>query len=488
MQTFDDFGLSNPVLRALSELGFEKPSEIQQQAIPMLLSKETDLIGLAQTGTGKTAAFGVPLLERIDTKSRHTQALILAPTRELGQQIAQQLELYGKYIKGLSMLAVYGGASISQQINALYKPQHIIIATPGRLIDLAKRGAVDLEKIDYLILDEADEMLNMGFKEEIDEILQFTSPETLTWLFSATMPDSIRKIVADYMVDPVEVRVSKKNEVNKDIDHQYTIITRANKTEALTRFIDHEPEIRGVVFCRTKRETQNLSEELFKRNYKVDALHGDLSQPQRDRVMRRFKNGDLQVLIATDVAARGIDVNDLTHVFHFSLPDDGAYYTHRSGRTARAGKKGISIAFINGREKRRISDLQRELSIEFTKVPIPNIEHIEGKRIETWCHDVLNTRTKGRLSDEIIESINLLFGNLSKEELIAKFAIQELDKLRWGTTDDLNKDVDEDVPHYSSQSRKKNKKRYGKPGQGKNFMNGHHHTRPNKKKKRQSSN
>ena len=354
MPSFIQLGLSDEVLKVLSELGFENPTDIQKQAIPFLIQGNNDFIGLAQTGTGKTAAFGLPLIERIDHTAKHTQALVLAPTRELGQQIAEQLNIYSKYLHKLNVLPVYGGAAITNQIKALKKPQHIIIATPGRLIDLIKRKAVKLDQLDYLILDEADEMLNMGFKEDIDKILSYTPEDKLTWLFSATMPDYIKKIVKKYMEDPIEVRINAEDLVNTNIEHEYVVVRQSDKTEALTRIIDINPDIRSVVFCRTKRDTQELSEKLLAKNYKADAIHGDLSQSQRDRVMKRFKSHNVQILCATDVAARGIDVSDLTHVIHYTLPDDSSYYTHRSGRTARAGKKGVSLALVNGRETGKI--------------------------------------------------------------------------------------------------------------------------------------
>ena len=351
MGKFKKLGLSEEIVRVITEMGFEEPTDIQKSAIPRLMTEDRDLIGLAQTGTGKTAAFGLPLIERIDPSDGVTQGLSLAPTRELGKQIAEQLNLFSKYLPKINVLAVYGGASIMDQIRALRRPQHIIIATPGRLIDLIKRKAVRLEELRFLVLDEADEMLNMGFKDELEEILSFTPEEKLTWLFSATMPGHIKKIVQKYMDDPIDIRVNTKQEVNKNIKHLYTKVRNKDKMEALTRFIDIYEDMKGVVFCRTRRDTQKLAEDLLSKGYKADAIHGDLSQAQRERVMKRFKKGDLSMLIATDVAARGIDVNDLTHVFHHSLPDDDAYYTHRSGRTARAGKKGISMIFVNGSEE-----------------------------------------------------------------------------------------------------------------------------------------
>jgi ATP-dependent RNA helicase DeaD len=435
---FKDLGLSAEILRVLNELGFEKPSEIQERSIPRLLQGDCDFIGLAQTGTGKTAAFGLPLLDLIDTQNNSTQALVLAPTRELGQQIAGQLESFSKFQKKINVLAVYGGAAITNQIRALRKPQHIIIATPGRLIDLIKRKAVKLENIRYVVLDEADEMLNMGFKEDIDIILSHTPSEKHTWLFSATMPQTMRKIIKKYMVDPFEVRIDEGTKVNSDIEHQYVMVRHSDKMEALMRFMDINPGMRGVVFCRTKRDTQDLAERLLQKDYKTDALHGDLSQQQRDRVMKRFKSNDLQMLIATDVAARGIDVNDLTHVFHFNLPDDKEYYTHRSGRTARAGKKGISLAFINGREKHRIHRIEKELGISFQKINIPNSEDIMEARIETWCLGILEKRTKGKIDQELLEKVHILFGALSKEELAAKMLMTELEKLNLTSSKDLN--------------------------------------------------
>jgi ATP-dependent RNA helicase DeaD len=438
LTTFKELGLSNNVLKALSELGFENPTEIQQQAVPQLLEGHHDFIGLAQTGTGKTAAFGLPLLERIDTSIKATQALVLAPTRELGQQIAEQLEKFSKHLDKVNVLAVYGGAAISNQMRALRNTQHVIIATPGRLIDLIERKAVKLDQLKFLVLDEADEMLNMGFKDELDKILSYTPETKMTWLFSATMPAEIKRIVKKYMDNPIETRVNSKDEVNTNIEHQYVVVKQNDKEEALTRFLDLNPNMRGLVFCRTKRDTQNLAEILLGKNYKADALHGDLSQMQRDRVMRRFKAHDLHVLIATDVAARGIDVNDLTHVFHYSLPDDNSYYTHRSGRTARAGKKGISIAFINSREGHKINRLAKTLGIEISRVMIPSNDDIHNIRFENWCRLIMEIETKGKIAPKLLDQVNSIFGSLSKEELIEKIVVDELNKLNLGASKDLN--------------------------------------------------
>ena len=385
LDSFDTLGLSAPILKAIGQLGFDTPTDIQSQAIPHLLQGDRDFIGLAQTGTGKTAAFGLPLLDHLDPTDDSVQALILAPTRELGQQIAEQIDLFSKHLKGIKSVAVYGGANISTQITQLKRPRHVVIATPGRLIDLVKRKALKLDQIKYLVLDEADEMLNMGFKDELDTILEFTPDSKKTWLFSATMPREIRRMVKQYMDSPFEVSVDPKTTVNANIEHKYSIVKQSDKTEAMSRFLELEPDLYGVVFCRTRRDTQALAEDLLKMGFRADALHGELSQPQRDRVMSRFKNRDLQVLIATDVAARGIDVNDLTHVFHHSLPSEQAYYTHRSGRTARAGKKGISLAFISNREKGYINRMAREMDISFEAVDVPGAEEIVQARMMKWA-------------------------------------------------------------------------------------------------------
>ncbi|MCI5081695.1 MAG: DEAD/DEAH box helicase [Saprospiraceae bacterium] len=462
MTTFKQLGLSTGILEALEDLGFETPTTIQEKAIPQLLDDQRDFIGLAQTGTGKTAAFGLPLLNLIDPMQQHTQALILAPTRELGQQIAEQIDLYSKYLPKINVLAVYGGAPIHTQIRALKRPQHIIIATPGRLIDLIKRKSVRLEELEYLVLDEADEMLNMGFKEELDRILSYTPSTKLTWLFSATMPAEIKRIVNDYMTDPLEVKVDRKNTVNSNIDHQFTFVNRTNKSEALTRFLDVEPDLMGVVFCRTKRDTRDLAEELVRRNYKADALHGDLSQPQRDRVMKRFKDHQLQVLIATDVAARGIDVNDLTHVFHYNLPDSNAYYTHRSGRTARAGKKGISIAFISSRETRKINSMERELGINFTKVRVPSADDIVANRMEQWCQAILDKNGHPEVGKKVLSMAENMFEDLSKEELIRRLMMNEMEKLNLNSHD-LNASQEKRPQKRRPQGRDR---KYGRRGAG----------------------
>lgn len=440
MSNFKELGLSQPICDVLQNMGFEKPTVIQEKAIPMLLENNpTDFIGLAQTGTGKTAAFGLPLIDLIDADNSSTQALIMAPTRELGQQTAQQLVTFSKSKKGVNVEVVYGGADIRAQMKALRRPTQIVVATPGRLLDLIKRKAINLENVEYVVLDEADEMLNMGFKDDIDEILSHTLENRVTWLFSATMPREIRRLVKTYMKDPLEVAVDAEQKSNKDIAHQYVVTKADNKISALKRFLDIQPDMKGIMFCRTKMDTQEIADDLSKQGYSVAALHGDLSQNQRDTVMRHFKTRSMQLLVATDVAARGIDVNDLTHVFHHKLPDQLESYTHRSGRTGRAGNKGISMAFINPREGRKITDIERKMSITFEKVTIPTIDELKVKRLNNWASLILNT-TVDEKADDILASLQGRFEGLSKEDLLKRLITTQLDHLmvQGGGADDLN--------------------------------------------------
>ncbi len=439
-------------------MGFESPSEIQQKAIPILLGENTDFIGLAQTGTGKTAAFGLPLIDSIQGNAAYTQALVLAPTRELGQQIAEQLQAFSKYTKGVDVLAVYGGANIQGQIKALKRTKHIIIATPGRLIDLVKRRAIDLSKITTLVLDEADEMLNMGFKDELNEILSFVPEEKVTWLFSATMSNDIRKIVKNYMHTPKEVRIGKKDEVNKNIKHEYVFIKASDKQEALRRFIDLDPDMRGIIFCRTKMDTQNLSSDLRKLGYGIDAIHGDLTQNQRDKVMGLFKTHTINLLAATDVAARGIDVKDITHVIHYALPDDQEYYTHRSGRTARAGQEGISLTLASRRDLAKIKALENSLKIEFEKIQVPMPENIQQSRIMNWAAGLTSAKTEAGVPVELLDHVEALFASFSKEQLIHKLVSLEMDKLgsKGGNRDLNEKDGKRNSRKERSQSGSRN--------------------------------
>lgn len=423
-------GLSAPLLKVLPELNIDQPTEIQQKAIPILLKeKEKDFLGLAQTGTGKTAAFGLPLLDAVDPDVKKTQALVLAPTRELGQQIAQQFQAFSKYMKGLRVQVVYGGASIVPQMKALKNTPHIIIATPGRLLDLINRKSIDLSGIKHVVFDEADEMLNMGFREDIDHILSFTQGQKSTWLFSATMAPEIKSIVKKYMDNPSEVKIDAANVVNQNIEHKYFIAKAKDKVEILKRIIELEPDMRGIVFCRTKRETQQLAEILQGKKLPVDAIHGDLSQNQRDQVMKRFKSHSLEFLIATDVAARGIDVNDLTHVIHYSMPDDLEYYTHRSGRTGRAGKKGISLALITSAEQRKVNFIQKKLKLGFTQYELPKAEHVENKRLMAWTDTIISTEADHDMIAEHVNDVREKFNGLSKEDLIDKLITWELNEL-----------------------------------------------------------
>lgn len=422
-------GLSTSLIEVLDQLGFTEPTPVQEKAIPLLLTKNpTDFIGLAQTGTGKTAAFGLPLIDLIDSESSETQALVMAPTRELGQQIAKQLVEFAANFSRLNVEVVYGGAAITNQMKALKKATQIIVATPGRLLDLIKRRAVHLESVRYVVLDEADEMLNMGFKEDIDEILSHTQEDRVTWLFSATMPADIRKIVNKYMNQPLEVAVNAEQKSNQDISHKFVITKSTNKVPALRRFLDLEPNMRGILFCRTKRETQEIADELGNMGYGVEALHGDLSQAQRDAVMKRFKQRSMQLLVATDVAARGIDVNDLTHVFHHTLPDQLESYTHRSGRTGRAGRKGISLAFINPREGRKIEELERKIRVKFERIEVPSFDELKSSRIHNWANLIINTKVDEQ-ADEILRDVHDNFAHLTKEDLLRRLITTQIDHL-----------------------------------------------------------
>ncbi|MEN8249180.1 MAG: DEAD/DEAH box helicase [Bacteroidota bacterium] len=440
MNLFEKLGLSASIVETLNSIGFETPTPIQEKAIPTLLTKDpTDFIGLAQTGTGKTAAFGLPLIELINPNDKNTQALIMAPTRELSQQTAEQLVGFSKHAPNLNVQVVYGGASITNQIKALKRPTQILVATPGRLLDLINRKAVSLENVRYMVLDEADEMLNMGFKEDIDRILSYSTSKEATWLFSATMPSEIRRIIKMYMDNPMEVSVNTKEISNKDITHKYIITKTANKLPALRRFLDIQPDMRGIMFCRTRRETQKIADELGNLGYGVEALHGDLSQSQRDAVMRRFKNRSMQLLMATDVAARGIDVDDLTHVIHHTLPDQLSYYTHRSGRTGRAGKKGISLAFINPRESRRITELEKKIKIKFERIEVPSVEDLKSSRINNWANLIINIETDSQ-AEEILNHLQDQFAHLNKDDILKKLITSQLDHLmiQGGEEDDLN--------------------------------------------------
>jgi ATP-dependent RNA helicase DeaD len=441
LQTFSDLGLREEIVKALSENGITTPTPIQEKTIPTLLEQSADFLGLAQTGTGKTAAFGLPLIEAMDVDQPHVQAIVLAPTRELAQQIAQQFKLFSKYLKRIEVGIVYGGAPIQGQISDLKKKKpQIVVATPGRMIDLIKRKSLNLSNVRHVILDEADEMLNMGFKEEIDTILSFTQHDKNTWLFSATMPKEIKNLADKYMTDPVEVRVSKEERVNTNITHKYIVVKRNDKQAALERLIDQEAgDLYGIVFCRTKAETQRLAMSLVEKGYPVEALHGDMTQAQRNQVMRKFKSGKTRLITATDVAARGIDVDNLTHVMHFDLPDDFAFYTHRSGRTGRAGKKGVAMVIITPGEHRKIGQLERQLGISFALEKVPTNEEVQAKAMEGKLEELINIEA----SDDArlwAQAIADQLTDISKEELLAKMLTLSTQSQQ-SSDADLNADV-----------------------------------------------
>jgi ATP-dependent RNA helicase DeaD len=420
MSTFQELGLNEDLLHAITDLGFETPSDVQAKAIPILLEKDTDLVALAQTGTGKTAAFGFPMLEKINVDSRTTQGLILSPTRELCLQITNEIKLYGKYCKGLNVVAIYGGASIQDQARAVKRGAQIIVATPGRMKDMISRNMVDISKIEYAVLDEADEMLNMGFYEDITDILSHTPKDKNTWLFSATMPKEVSRIAKDFMNDPIEITVGNKNESTSQVSHEYYLVNARDRYQALKRLCDANPDIFSVIFCRTKRDTQKVAETLIEDGYSAGALHGDLSQNQRDLVMKSFRNKQIQMLVATDVAARGIDVDDITHVINYQLPDEPEIYTHRSGRTGRAGKTGISMVIVSKSEVRKIKGIERIIKKEFEKKEIPDGIDICEVQLMSLANKIHNTEVNTEI-DKYLTSINELFVDTDKDELIKKF-------------------------------------------------------------------
>jgi len=443
MLSFSDLSLNENILKALAELGFENPTPVQEQAIPQLLTGNQDFIGLAQTGTGKTAAFGIPLISVLDFDSRITQALVLAPTRELCVQITNDIKKYSKYIPGVNVVPVYGGASIDTQIRAIRKGAQIIVATPGRLIDLIGRNTIHLNEISYIVLDEADEMLNMGFQEDIDEILSHTPDTKKVWLFSATMPREVRTIAANYMTKPFELTVGNKNESAENIEHFYYVIHERDRYPALKRLLDAEPEIFGIIFCRTKMDCQHVAENLVKDGYNADALHGDLSQQQRDKVMGRYRQRSLQLLIATDVAARGIDVNDITHVIHYNLPDESENYTHRSGRTARAGKSGVSMALLNIREVGKIHQIEKKINKKFHLGKVPTAVDVCETQLLSLVKKVRNVEVDEKGIAKYMPQVFMELEDLSKEDLIQRIISIEFNRFLeyYRNSVDLNVDL-----------------------------------------------
>ena len=428
MRTFEELGVCEAIRKAIEELGFVYPMPVQEEVIPYLLANENDVIALAQTGTGKTAAFGIPLLERIDTSRRETQALVLSPTRELCLQITDDLRDFAKYLDGVHVEAVYGGAAIEPQMRALKKGVEIIVATPGRLVDLMHRGYAKLEQVTNIVLDEADEMLNMGFSDSINEIFESLSEEHHTLMFSATMSKEVERVAKKYLHDYKEIVVGSRNEGAENVNHIYYLVNAKDKYLALKRIVDYYPRIFAIIFCRTKVETQEIADKLIKDGYNAESLHGDLSQQQRDLTMQKFRNHLTQLLVATDVAARGLDVDDLTHVINFGLPDDIENYTHRSGRTGRAGKKGTSISIVHSREKFKIRNIEKEIGKEFVKAEIPSAEEICKKQLYKVMDQIVKTDVDDEEIAPFMQDINRYFEYIDKEELIKKIVSLEFGK------------------------------------------------------------
>ena len=438
--TFKELGLDANLVQATDALGFKTPTPIQEKAIPVLLKGTKDLVGLAQTGTGKTAAFGLPLLQLIDRDKKFPQALVVCPTRELCMQIVSEIELFKKFIPGMHVVAVYGGASIGAQIRDLKRGVQIVVATPGRLIDLIERKAINLEQIKYVVLDEADEMLNMGFQDDIEFILKNTPKREATWLFSATMPPEIRRVSKKYMKDPVEITVGVMNTALKNIDHQYYVASAQHRYETLKRLIDFNPGIYGLVFTRTKIDAQQVAEKLTREGYDIDALHGDLTQQQRDKVMGEFRNKTLQILIATDVAARGIDVVGITHVINYELPDDVEVYTHRSGRTGRAGKTGVCMSIVHSREVSKLKQIERMVQVSFHKLEIPTGKDVCRKQFFHFIDKLLQTDISHGDYETYVPMLEEKFADINKEEVLKRVAATEFDRFLkyYENAEDLN--------------------------------------------------
>jgi len=457
--SFENLDLNDELLKAVSELGFAEPTPIQTEAIPEIISGERDLVGLAQTGTGKTAAFGLPMIQLIEFDLKHVQGLIVCPTRELCMQITKDIKNYCKYTKGSKVVAVYGGASIQDQIRKIQRGVQIIVATPGRLLDLMNRNVIKLSKVAYVVLDEADEMLNMGFQEDIDAILDKTPENKRTWLFSATMPREVAKIAKNYMQKPVEIIVGEKNSGAENIKHVNYIIREKDRYQALKRIIDFYPDIYGLVFCRTRKDTQEIAEKLIKDGYSADALHGDLSQQLRDKVMGRFRTKSIQILIATDVAARGLDVQDISHVINYKLPDEPDNYTHRSGRTARAGKTGISIAIINIKERQKLQFIERKARIKFNYSKIPEGYEICEKQLYSMIKKLVSVDVNHEEIGKFLPPVYDTLASLNKEELIQKFVSVEFNRFLdyYKNSGDINATQREKNDGKPSPSRKRDR-------------------------------
>lgn len=467
MKNFEELGIAPAILKAIEELGFENPMPVQSGVIPLMLGSDCDIIALAQTGTGKTAAFGLPLVQTTDTTDSSTQSLILCPTRELCMQITGDLLDYARHSGKLRILAVYGGASIDNQIRELKKGVHIIVATPGRLIDLIGRRAAKLSNVNTVILDEADEMLNMGFLDSINEILEEVPAKRRTLLFSATMSPEISGIARRYMNDPQEITIGSKNASAENVSHGYYLINQRDKYKVLKRIADSEPEIYGIIFCRTRKETQEIASHLIEDGYNADALHGDLSQAQRDTVMQKFRVRNLQLLVATDVAARGLDVDDLTHVINFSLPDDTDVYTHRSGRTGRAGKKGISISLVNVREKNNLKQISRLIKKDIRPIPVPSGSEICGKQLFHYIKKLETVVTEHQEIEKFLPEIKERLSGLDREELLRRVVSLQFDKF----LDDYRSGDDLSVPEDFDDERRKGDRKGSKGNYKRLFIN-----------------
>jgi len=464
MTSFEELGINESLIRGVQELGFESPMAIQEKVIPLLLSHENDLIANAQTGTGKTGAFGLPLIQRTDIANKSVQVLILSPTRELCRQIASDLKKYAKYVKGLRIVSVYGGADISRQMKQIEKGAHIIVATPGRMDDLLnRRNKIDLSKLRYLVLDEADEMLSMGFKDELDAILDRTPGSKTTLLFSATMPAGINNIIRNYLVDPIEVSTGERNSGAENVEHIRYSVHEKNRYEALKRIVDFNPDIYGIIFCRTREETKTVAKKLVDDGYSVDALHGDLSQIQRENVMYKFRTGHIQILTATDVAARGLDIKELTHIINYNLPDEPILYIHRSGRTGRAGRKGISIAITNLKEKQKVARIEKLLRKKFELNDVPGGDAICERQLYHIVDKLEKIDVNHHEIDRFLPGIYERLSGLDRDTLIKHFVALEFNRF----LDYYSRNEDLEVPVLRKEKRQSSSARTRKSGKRK---------------------
>ena len=449
---FSELPLDPNILKGIEALGFTTPTPVQQESIPLLVNENRDLIGLAQTGTGKTAAFGLPMIHKIDVNKKIVQGLVIAPTRELCVQISNDFKDYSKFVKGLSIATIYGGASMDKQSREIRSGAQIVVATPGRLMDMMKRKMIKINHVSYVVLDEADEMLNMGFKEDIDGILSHTPDEKSTWLFSATMPRDVEKISKSYMNNPMEITVGSKNVGAKNIHHVYYNVPERDRYKAVKRILDFNPNIYGLIFCRTRRTTQDVADKLLKEGYNAAPLHGDLSQMQRDKAMDKFRDKTLQILVATDVAARGIDVNDISHVINYHLPDEVESYTHRSGRTARAGKKGVSIAIVSSKDQNKVFQIEKKIKIKFDEGKLPSGKEICEQQLVGYVEKIKSVEINSDEIADLIPSISKSFEEYSKEELIKRMIGIEFNQLLkyYENSRDIAKDKGTRGPKVSS--------------------------------------